>query len=67
MTFPKNCACGLSYTAEQWAKLRLVGYGMCLPADETGPEIHHEHRDCKCGSTLTIYVGADHPDPCPLR
>jgi len=45
----KTCACGRSYTAEQWRRLRLVGIQPDEPVDL-------ELRDCECGSTLAMPV-----------
>ncbi len=46
----KSCLCGETFTADEWAGLRLVGV-----QDGGGdgfPDV--ELRDCHCGSTLGI-------------
>jgi len=46
----KTCACGCTYTREQWGQLPYVG-----PLDD-GVEVT-ELRNCTCGSTLGIVIG----------
>lgn len=63
----KTCTCcGRHISAKEWQKLPLVGH-MCMAADETGPEEHHEYRNCPCLSTLTVDVGPNHAGTCSLR
>jgi len=45
--FPKRCACGASYTAEQWQQLRERGH------QPDGDQVL-EYRDCRCGSTIAV-------------
>lgn len=47
---PKTCACGRTYTAAEWAELRLVG--VQVVPDWCSLEL----RDCECGSTLAVEV-----------
>lgn len=44
----KECACGITYSAEQWADLPLVGEQRF----EDG--VTMELRNCSCGSTMGI-------------
>lgn len=47
-----TCSCGRKYTAEQWKSLPFVGH---MPNyDMTTLEL----RNCVCGSTRAIAVGA---------
>lgn len=55
--FDKVCACGASYTREQWAELPHVG------EQDDGIDVW-ELRRCRCGSTLAVYRDAS-PDRLP--
>jgi hypothetical protein len=61
VSFPKVCACcGLVFDAAAWALLPLVGVQV-IEADEAGPELVLEYRNCPCPgrdlvSTLTIEI-----------
>lgn len=55
----KSCGCGETYTAEQWAKLGLLGL-QSIDADAFGEAMTLEVRECKfCGSTLAIEARND--------
>jgi hypothetical protein len=45
----KSCACGLNFTAHEWALLALVGTMM-------DPVESIELRNCLCGSTIAVEV-----------
>ncbi len=52
----KACTCcALAYSAESWAALAYVGV-MRVPADDEGPAVDLEMRNCACQSTLAIEV-----------
>ena len=46
-SWPKHCACGLSWTADAWNGLTLYGQWHVDP-------YHLEMRHCTCGSTITM-------------
>ena len=46
----KQCACGQSFTIEQWRRLKRLG------ELDDGVDLL-ELRDCPCGSTLAIVIG----------
>ncbi len=55
--FPKKCACGLTYTEEDWR--RLPGAGIWLGTDNTtgkrfGPDM--EMRNCACHSSILVPI-----------
>lgn len=54
----------LKRSATAWAALRYVGR-QYLPADDSGPELALELRDCACGSTLCTEVPATEADRLP--
>jgi two-component system cell cycle response regulator DivK len=45
----KRCGCGLQYTRETWAKLRLIGR---MHSPRGGPAV--ELRNCTCGSSIAL-------------
>jgi hypothetical protein len=49
----KVCSCGARYTAAEWQALPLCGYWY-TPADDTGPEVNLELRQCTCQSTIAV-------------
>ncbi len=44
----KRCACGLSYTQQQWVELVHVGVWA------TTPNERYDMRQCRCRSTLSV-------------
>jgi len=47
----KRCSCGACYTEQQWESLPIVG--------DQGDDVEDiELRNCTCGSTIAIVVGA---------
>jgi hypothetical protein len=50
----KRCACGRSYTLDQWRRLPICGLGQGL--DDAHPI---SHRHCRCGSTIAVTVDPD--------
>jgi hypothetical protein len=56
VTIVHTCSCGLTYTTEQWRRLKLLGH-----QDDDGKRL--EMRNCSCGSTRSIVVDA-RGNPC---
>lgn len=52
----KKCACGRTYTEEEWKQLYLLGYQRW----EWGEE--QEMRNCVCGSTMVIVTVEGDPE-----
>lgn len=56
----KSCACGRSFTREEWLALPFVGVGFYdTDGDDGGPNDDteaHESRNCPCGSTLSRMI-----------
>jgi hypothetical protein len=50
----KRCACGRSYTLDQWRQLPICGLGRGL--DDAHPL---SQRHCRCGSTIAVTLGPD--------
>jgi hypothetical protein len=50
----KRCACGRSYTLDQWRRLPICGLGIGL--DDAHPL---SQRHCRCGSTIAVTLGPD--------
>lgn len=62
----KTCSCGLSYTAETWKALRLVGYYDDDVLDAEHPKATTlELRNCVCRSTLSVELPRRKPYHAP--
>lgn len=50
----RTCACGASYTLEEWKKL-VFAYRQVIPSDPEHPDMMFaEFRHCSCRSTISI-------------
>jgi len=54
MNIIKKCNCGAEYTETTWACLKCLGKSK--PIDDGEKPDVLEYRDCRCGSTLAIWL-----------
>jgi|GEM_PF-3957197 len=62
--FCVRCACGRSYSLQEWSALELVGH-QPVPAEHDEPAMLLELRNCRCGSTISVDLGPAAADDAP--
>jgi hypothetical protein len=56
----QSCSCGRKYSPVEWNKLPLLDY-------QTIGHLDAEHRNCPCGSTLTLIIERRKPNDARKR
>ena len=55
-----SCACGETYTRDQWKRLPFVGEQL-IPATESEPAMLLQYKNCRCSSTISVDLNEDSP------